>query len=252
MYEEVREHLKEMIEIGTIHPSLSPWTSTMLVHKKNGKLQFCIDLGKSNAHMIQDSYSLPRIESTLDSLNEAVWFTALDLKSGYWQVEMDEASKPLTAFTGGPLGFYECDCMPFGLVNAPATFQRLMETCLGDLQPNCCLICLDDIIVFSKMPREHLTQLRTVFEKLKEAGLKLKPIKCDFLKKSLVYLGKRISKADIETDDRKVKVVQEWPVPKTVTEVRSVLGFTNYYHRFIFKYAQVAQPLYKLISGINA
>ena len=101
--------------------------------------------------MIKDSYSLPRIEDTLDSLNGAVWFTALDLK-GYWQVEMDETSKPLMAFTVGPLGFYECDHMPFRLVNALATFQRLMGTCFSDFQLNWCFIYLDDMIIFSKTP----------------------------------------------------------------------------------------------------
>ena len=141
MYKEAREHLKEMLEIGAIQQSPSPWASPdVLVHKKDSKVWFCIDLWKLNAHTINDSYSLPRIEDTLDSLNGAVWFMAMDLKSSYWQVEMDEASKPLIAFTVGPWGFYECDFMPFGLVNAPAIFQRLMETCLGDLQPNWCLI----------------------------------------------------------------------------------------------------------------
>ena len=149
MYEEVREHLKEMLEIGALQLSHSPWASpVMLVHKKDGKLQFYIDLRKLNAHTIKDSYSLLRIEDTLDSLNEAVWFTVLDLKSGYWQVKIDEASKTLMAFTLGLLAFYKHDCMPFGLVNAPATFQRLMETCLGDLQLNWCIIYLNEVIVF--------------------------------------------------------------------------------------------------------
>ena len=138
--------------------------------QKNGKLQLCIDLRKLNAHTIKDSYSLLRIEDTLDSLNGAVWFTALDVKSAYWQVEMDEASKPLMAFTLGPLRFYNCDHMPIRLVSAPATFKRLVETCLGHLQLNWCLIYLDDIIVFSKMPKDHLVQLRAVFQKLKEAA----------------------------------------------------------------------------------
>ena len=118
----------------------------------------------------------------MDSLNGAVWFTVLDLKSGCWQVQMDGASKPLTAFTVGPLGFYKCDRMPFGLVNVPATFQRLIETCLGNLQLNGYLIYLDNIIVFLKMPKDHLVQLRAVLEKLKEAGLKLKPSNCEFLR----------------------------------------------------------------------
>ena len=112
MQEEVSEHLKQIIEIGTIQPLLSPWASPIvLVCKKDGKFQVCIDLRKLNAHMIKDSYSLPRVEDTLESLNGGVWFTALGLKSGYWQVEMDEASKPLMAFTVSPLGFYECDHM---------------------------------------------------------------------------------------------------------------------------------------------
>ena len=126
---------------------------------------------------------------------------ALSLKSSYWQVKRDEASKPLMAFTIGPLGFYKCDCMPFRLVNALATFQRLMETCLGDL------IYLDDVIVFSKTPKDHLVQLRAVFEKLQEAELKLKHSKCVFFKKSLTYLGHRILEGGIETDDSNIKVI---------------------------------------------
>ena len=141
---------------------------------------------------VKDSNSLPRIEDTLDSFNGAVWFTALDLKLGYWQVRMNEASRPLTAFTVGPLGFYECDYMPFSLVNAPATVQKLMETCLGKLQLNWCFLYLNDIIVLSKTLMEHLIQLRAVFLKLKEAGLKLKPSRCEFFKKSLTYLGHKI------------------------------------------------------------
>ena len=131
----------------------------------------------------------------------AVSFTTPDLKLGCWPVEMDEASKPLRAFMVGLLGFYGCDCIPFRLVNAPSTFQRLLETCLGDCQPNWCLIYLNDIIVFSKMPKDHLVELRAVFKKLTEAGLKLKPSKCEFFKKSLPYLGHRISEGHIETDD---------------------------------------------------
>ena len=132
------------------------------------------------------SYSLPRIKDTLDSLNGAVWFTALDLKLGYWQIKMDEASKPLTAFTVGLLGFYKCDHMPFGLVNAQATFQRMREKSLGYLQLNWCLICLNDIIMFLKMLKDNLVWLRQQFSRnSKKAGLKLSPSKCEFFKKSL-------------------------------------------------------------------
>ena len=146
-----------MLQIGAIRCSNSPWVSAVvLVRKKDGSLWFCIDLRRLNARMIKDAYSLPCINETLDCLGGAIIFTSLDLKSGYWQVEMDEGSKAPTAFTVGPLGFYECERMAFGLTNAPATFQCLMESCLGELHLNWCIIYLDDIIVFSKTPEEHL------------------------------------------------------------------------------------------------
>ena len=188
----------------------------------------------------------------MDCLNGAEWFSSLDLKSGYWQVEMEEDSKAFTAFTVGPLGFYECECMPFGLTNAPATFQQLMQSCLGNLHLCYCIIYLDDVIVFSKTPEEHVFRLRAVFEKLKQVGLKLKPSKCEFFRQELIYLGHVVSKEGIQTDPKKVEAIHKWPVPTNVTEVRSFLGFTNYYWRFIKKYAQVAKHLYKLILGDNA
>ena len=130
---------------------------------------------------------------------------------------MEEEAKPLTAFTVGPLGFGECECMPFGLTNAPATFQRLMESCLGELHLNWCSIYLDDIIVFSRTPEEDIHRLRAVFEKLKAAGLKLKPSKCDFFKKEIKYLGHVVSEQGVSTDPDKIKAVTEWPQPTTVT-----------------------------------
>ena len=147
------------------------------MRKETGELYFCIDLCKLNAQTVKDAQTLPRIEDSLDSLSGAIIFTSLDLKSGYWQVELDEDSIPLTAFTVGPLGFYECLQMLFGLTNAPTTFQHLMENCLGDLHLNWCIIYLDDIIVYSKTPEEHIERLTGMFEKLGKAGLKLKPSK---------------------------------------------------------------------------
>ena len=152
-------------------------SAVVLVWKKDGKLHFCINLWKLNARTIKDAYSLPQIDETLDSLNGAEWFSFLDLKSGYWQLEMEKNRKALTAFTLGSLGFYKCEQMPFGLTDAPATFQLLMQSCLGNLHLQYCIIYLDDITVFSKTPEEHLTRLRAVFEKLKRAELKLKSSK---------------------------------------------------------------------------
>ena len=226
--------------------------AVVLVRKKDGSLRFCIDLRRLNTRTIKDAYSLPCIDETLDCLGGAIIFTSLDLKSGYWQVEMDEESKALTTFTVGPLGFYECERMPFGLTDAPATFQHLMESCLGELHLNWCIIYLDDIIVFSKTPEEHLKRLQGVFEKLAKAGLKLKPSKCEFFKSRITYLGHIISAAGIETNPKKIEAVENWTLPRTVMDVRSFLGFTNHYRRLIQSYVKVAPQLNALISGNNA
>ena len=242
-----------MLDIGSIHRSTSPWASpVVLVSKKDGSLQFCIDLRKLNNQTIKDAQSLPRIKDSLDCLDGAAIFTSLDLQSGYWQVEMTEASKPLTAFTVEPLGFYEYVRMPFGLTNALATFQHLMETCLGEIHLKWCIIYLDDIIVFSKTPEEHIERLRSVFEKLQAAGLRLKLSKCEFFKSRVTYLGHIVSKNSIKTDPKKIEAIKKWPIPKTVTEVQSFLGFMNYYHKFIPKYVQIARPINQLVSGENA
>ena len=252
-FEPLRKLLKNMEEVGAIRKSSSPWSSSIVLEKKkDGNLRFCIDLQKLNARTIKDAYALPRIDETLDYLAEFKWFSALDLKSGCWQVELDEEIKPLTAFTAGPLGFYKCERMPFGATNSPATFQRMMETCLGDLHLNWCLIYLDDIIVFAKTQQEAITRLGTMFQKLREAGLKLQPSKCELFKTSLFYLGHIVLEDGIITDPKKVEAVRQWPVPVTVTNVRSFLWITNYYRRFLEGYAKIARPLNNLISRENA
>ena len=142
--------------------------------------------------------------------------------------------------------------MPFGLTNAPATFQHLMESFLGDLHLQYSIIYLDDMIIFPKTPSEHLDRLEAVFAKIAEAGLRLKPKKCEFFKTRVEYLGHIISKNGIEMNPKKIEAIVKWPEPSTVTEVRSFLGFCNYYRKFMYKYAQIAKPLYKLVSGDNA
>ena len=227
---------------GAIRRNFSPWASAVvLVRKKDGGLRFCIDLRKLNNRTIKDGYSLPRIEDTLGCLHGAVWFSTPDLKSGYWQVELEEEAKPLTAFTLGPLGFRECECMPIGLTNAPASFQRLMESCLGELHLNWCIIYLDDIIVFSRTPEEHLHRLKAVLNKLKAAGLKLKPSKCDLFKQQINYLGHVVSKEGVSTDPVEIKAVTKWPQLTTGTEVRSFVHFVSYYRRFHSQFLQGSQ-----------
>ena len=252
-FDAVRKHLQEMLDLGAIRPSDSPWCSAVvLVKKKNGELRFCIDLRKLNLRTVKDAYSLPRIDETLERLKGSCVFSSLDLKSGYWQVEIDEESKKYTAFTLGLLGFYECNRMPFGATNAPATFQRLMESCLGDLNLNWCIIYLDDVVVYARNVKEHLKRLEGVFQKLKDAGLKLKPSKYQLFKKSISYLGHVVSEEGVHTDPKKIETVQNWERPTTVHTVRHFLGFVNYYRRFIKDYSKVARPLYDLISGDNA
>ena len=139
-YEEVKQHLKSLLDDGIIRESHSPWCSPIvLVRKRDGSLRLCIDYRKLNARTVKDAYALPRIEESLEAMAGCSWFSTLDLKSGYYQVEIDEEDKSKTAFTAGPLGFYEYNRMAFGLTNAPATFQRLMEHCLADLNFNKCL-----------------------------------------------------------------------------------------------------------------
>ena len=232
-----------MLDISTIHKSHSPWTSTVvLVWKKDSSLRFCIDLRKLHNWTVKDAYSLPHIDETLDSLQGSQWFSSLNLKSGYWQVKMDDESKILTAFTVGPLGFYECKRIPFGLTNAPATFQRLMETCLGDLNLHWCIIYLDDIVIFSKDLACHLERLEAVFQKLEKAGLKFKPPKCELFWQQLTYLGHLISTKGVATNEGKTDAIKNWPTPTNVMEVQCFLGFMGYYHQFIPKFTQVAPP----------
>ena len=157
LVEEVHMHLQETLYSGTICPSQSAWcNAVVLVQKKDGGLHFCIDFCCLNTHTKKDSYSLPRIQEVLESLIGAGYFSCLDLKSRFWQIKMDKSSKQYTAFTVGNLGFFECNCMPFGLCHAPATFQQLMQNCLGELNLIYCLIYLDDIVVFSHTAEEHL------------------------------------------------------------------------------------------------
>ena len=188
--DEVREHLTLMLDAGVIWPSNSPWcNAVVLVRKKDGSLHFCIDFRKLNSLTVKDSHPLPHICETLESLAGAAHILTLDMNSGFWQIPMDEESKQYTAFTLGSMGLYECESMPFGLCNAPPTFQRLMQNCSGELSLTYCLIYLDDVIVFSDMPEEHLQRMRVIFDRLREHGLKLKPSKCEVFKSEINYLA---------------------------------------------------------------
>ena len=224
LIQEVREHLREMLQIGAFRESSSPFSSNVvIVRKKDGSIRFCIDYRKLTHRTINDAYTISRIDDTLHLLAGAKYFSTLDLKSGYWQVELREEDKAKTAFQAGPLGFYECNRMSFGLCNAPATFQRLMERCMGDLHLRDCLIYLDDIVIFSKTFEEHVEKLQAVFQRLQEHGLKLKPSKCELFRCQVAYLGHVVSREGIHTDPSKIEAVKNWPIPQCTKDVRKFL-----------------------------
>lgn len=188
LQKEVADHIKQMQENGIIRPSCSPWAApVVLVRKRDGSLRFCVDYRKLNELTRKDAYPLPRIDDALDSLNNACWFSTLDLASGYWQVEVDPKDRYKTAFITRQ-GLFEFNVLSFGLCNSPSTFQRLMDLVLADLQWTTCLVYLDDIIVFGRTFQEHLVRLDGVLSKLRQANLKVKPSKCNLFAKFNIWV----------------------------------------------------------------
>lgn len=181
-------------------------------------------------------------------LTGSKWFSVLDLKSGYYQIEMDEQDKAKTAFVC-PLGFWEFNRMPQGITNAPSTFQRLMEHCMGSLNRSEVLVFIDDLIVFSETLEEHDRCLIQVLNHLKEYGLKLSPDKCKFFQTSVRYLGHVVSEHGVSTDPSKIKAVKTWPRPQNLKELKSFLGYAGYYRRFVQDFSKIVRPLNDLMAG---
>ncbi|CAF4895233.1 unnamed protein product [Pieris macdunnoughi] len=238
--------IAEMSNHNVIEASSSPWCSpVVLVKKKDNSLRFCVDYRRLNDITKKDSYPLPRIDDTLDTLSGAKWFTTLDLKSGYWQVEIDSSHKEKTAFSTGK-GLWQFKVMPFGLCNAPATFERLMEKVLSGLIGEACLVYFDDVVIIGKDFDDHIRNLQRVLSRLHKANLKLSAKKCLFFKRAVSYLGHIISEDGVRTDPEKIVAVKDWPVPKDKTEVRAFLGLCSYYRRFVRNFADIAKPLHRL------
>lgn len=244
--ETVKDEIDKMLQNGIIEPSTSPWASPIvLVTKKDGSVRFCIDYRRLNAVTHKDSYPLPRIDDSLDALRGSKWFSTLDLQSGFWQVPMKNSDAEKTSFVTN-VGLYQFKVMPFGLCNAPATFQRLMECVLSGLNFEICLLYIDDIIVFSETFDQHIDRLSTVLDKLQSANLKISPKKCSLFQKEVSFLGHIVSADGISTDPEKTKAIESWPEPKSVSELRSFLGTCAYYRRFIKSFSDIAKPLFKL------
>ena len=242
----IDENLDKMLEHDVIEPSSSPWSSpVVLVKKKDGTTRFCVDLRRLNEVTRKDAYPLPNINDCLGSLSGAEWFCTLDLASGYWQVKMDDADKEKTAFSTHR-GLYQFRKMPFGLTNAPATFMRLMELVLRGLEWEQCLVYLDDVVAFGKTFDACLMHLENVFQRFSQAGLTLKPSKCQLFQREVAFLGHRISGEGVSCDPEKLAAVREWPRPCNVSDVRSFLGLANYYKRFVPQFSEVAGPLTSL------
>jgi len=246
----VEEHIDEMLRRHIIETSMSPWSSSIvLVQKKSRdgsiKYRFCIDYRSLNAVTKPDAYPIPNIVDTLDSLGRSKIFTVLDMASGYHQIPIKSEHEEKTAFSCHQ-GHFQFIKMPFGLNNAPATYQRCIDVVLMGLKGIDCLVYLDDIICFSATMEEHAKKLGNIFERLKQANFKIQPEKCVFATDTVEYLGHVCTPQGIRPDPRKVKAIEEYPVPKTVKDIRSFIGLAGYYRRHVPNFARLSQPLTNL------
>ena len=245
---EIQRQVQSLLDAGQIESSTSPWSSpVLLVPKKDGGWRMCVDYRKVNAVTKKTSYPIPRTEDTFDYLLQAQWFSKMDAASGFWQVPMEQASKEKTAMIT-PDGLYHWKVMPFGLCNAPATFQRLMDAVLHGLKWKECLVYLDDILIFSKDWEDHLLHLQHVFERLEKANISLKLSKCEFAKNEIQFLGHVVKDQKLLPDERNIEAVTNFPIPKDITGVRGFLGLVGHYRRFIPKFADKSNALRKLLK----
>lgn len=246
--EEVQKQVSKMLSQGIIRPSTSPWCSPIwIVPKKldasgQQKWRLVVDYRKLNEKTIDDKYPLPNITEILDKLGKCQYFTTLDLASGFHQIEVHPDDIQKTAFSVEH-GLYEYLRMPFGLKNAPATFQRVMDHVLRDLIGKCCLVYMDDIIIFSVSLQEHIENLTKIFMALEKVNLKIQLDKSEFLKKEVAFLGHIVTDNGVKPNPSKIEAIQNWPIPKNQKELRGFLGILGYYRRFVRDFARITKPL---------
>ncbi|KAE9165774.1 hypothetical protein PF005_g29467 [Phytophthora fragariae] len=244
--EVMEAEVEEYLDLGLIRPSKCPWASPVLmIRKPDGGIRFCIDYRRLNAVTVKDCYPMPLIDDILDVLGDARLFSTMDIASGYWNVPMHENSVAKTAFTC-KYGLYEWLVMPFGLCNAVPAFERLMETVLVDLKWRVCLVYLDDCVIFSKDFPSHLIRVRQVLTRFRQAGFKLKMKKCHWGHSQVAFLGHIVTPTGILPDPEKVKAVMNVQRPCDVHGIRSFLGLTSYFRRYIPGYALISAPLERL------
>ena len=241
-----RVEVQKLLEHGIIEPSISPWSSPIvLVKKKSGEWRLCVDFRKVNALCKRDAFPLPNIGQCLDSLGGNSWFSTMDLAMGYHQMSIAKADRDKTAFSTS-LGLFQFCRLPFGLAAAPSEFSRLMGEVLRGLQYKECCLFMDDIISPSETVDEQLERLEHIFQRLLIANLKLKPSKCNFFQKSCKFLGHTVSEEGIGTDEDKIEAVKNWKSPTNKEEVRSFIGLASYYKKFVKDFGEIAKPLYQL------
>ena len=238
----MKRELEEMKAHGIIQPAKSGWAAPIvIVRKKDGTIRLCVDYRRLNSVTRVDAYLMPRIDDLIDRLGQAAYISTLDLTNGYWQVPVAAKDRPKTAFTT-PFGLYQFTRMPFGLQDAPATFQRIMDRLVDGLQ-DFASAYLEDLIVFSNIWRDHLRHLDAVLRRLKEAGLTAKPGKCQFGMRRCSCLGHVVGGDEVRVEVSKIEAVERIELPKTKKEVRTLLGLTGYYRRFVPDYSTMAAPL---------